>query len=114
MEVSKIGRFLRQAFITTRTLPFFSAENVALHLSLEARARDEWRQSGAELGAVQVLARTSAYLLRRAGNGTAHGLRRRFPPPLLRYLIPTTIASGPTRCSTRASRNPTSCSQPQQ
>ena len=54
MEVSKIGRFLRQAFITTRTLPFFSAENVALHLSLEARARDEWRQSGAALGAVQV------------------------------------------------------------
>lgn len=33
---------------------------------------------------------------------------------LLRYLIPTTIASGPTRGSTRVSRNPTSCSHPQQ
>jgi outer membrane protein assembly factor BamE (lipoprotein component of BamABCDE complex) len=32
------GGFLRQVFITTRTLPFFSAENVALHLPLEAGA----------------------------------------------------------------------------
>src|SRR5262249_36562707 len=31
----------RQVFITTRTLPFFSAENVARHLPLETGARDE-------------------------------------------------------------------------
>jgi hypothetical protein len=30
---------LRQFFITTRTLPFFLAENVALHLPLEAGAQ---------------------------------------------------------------------------
>src|SRR5215475_8722364 len=40
------GGFLRQVFITTRTLPFFSAENVALHLALEAGARDERRLEG--------------------------------------------------------------------
>jgi hypothetical protein len=33
-----MGRFSRQVFITTRTLLFFSAENVALHLALEAGA----------------------------------------------------------------------------
>ena len=30
------------------------------------------------------------------------------------YFIPTTIESGPTRCSTRVSWNPTSCIQPMQ
>jgi hypothetical protein len=33
--------FVRQVFITTRTLPFFSAENIALLLPLEARATQE-------------------------------------------------------------------------
>src|SRR5215475_6603438 len=37
------GGFARQVFITTRTLPFFSAENVALHLPLEAAATQERR-----------------------------------------------------------------------
>jgi hypothetical protein len=32
---------VRQVFITTRTLPFFSAENIALHLLLEDRATQE-------------------------------------------------------------------------
>jgi len=32
----------------------------------------------------------------------------------LSYLIPTTIESGPTRCSTRVDVNPTSCIQPWQ
>ena len=32
----------------------------------------------------------------------------------LRYLIPTTIESGPARCSTRISRNPASFIQPRQ
>jgi hypothetical protein len=34
-----VQRFVRQVFTTTRTLPFFSAENVALHLPLEAGAQ---------------------------------------------------------------------------
>src|SRR6516165_11952140 len=40
------GRFVRQVFITTRTLPFFSAENVALHLPLEAGATQERHLAG--------------------------------------------------------------------
>src|SRR5262249_59213453 len=41
--VSQKGGFGRQVFITTRTLLFFSAENVALHLPPEARARHKQR-----------------------------------------------------------------------
>ena len=37
------GRFVRQIFTTTRTLPFFSAKNVALHLPLEAGPRHKRR-----------------------------------------------------------------------
>jgi len=37
------GGFLRQFFITIRTLPFFSAANVALHLPLEVGAAQERR-----------------------------------------------------------------------
>src|SRR5690242_8588071 len=98
--------------------PLLVFSSVRLTLALTCCRKRErsgrWRPSGAARGSVQVLARTSAYLLRLARNGTAHGLRRRFLLLLLRYLIPTTIVSGPTRCSTRASRNPTSCSHPQQ
>src|SRR5215470_11693082 len=38
-SVSFNGGFARQVFITIRTLPFFSAEKVVLHLPLEARAQ---------------------------------------------------------------------------
>ena len=38
-----MGGFVRQIFITTRTFLFFSAENVALPLPLEAGARYEQR-----------------------------------------------------------------------
>src|SRR3989442_3137400 len=40
-------------------------------------------------------------------SGTRHWLQRG-------YLLPTTIESGPSRCSTEASRNPTSFIQPMQ
>jgi hypothetical protein len=40
------GDFVRQVFITTRTHPFFSAENVALQMPLEAGARHERQLEG--------------------------------------------------------------------
>src|SRR5215813_4137900 len=59
----KYRGFVRQVFITTRSILFFSAENVALHLPLEAAARHERRLARVALlvapAAVQNLPRRS-------------------------------------------------------